>query len=152
MIWTILLGIGVVLLYLAHPWMNINAFRKVIGITLFLEVFYLIGHYIMEWPFPTPNVLLQLFVVSGLGVALGIFFSRLWPLPPHKGFERIFRTFLLVIPALGLGMGLQVFLQGAYATQAIYLIFAMAAWLGSGHFVRNETETKAIPSKQGLEG
>ncbi|WP_156291675.1 hypothetical protein [Oceanobacillus salinisoli] len=144
MTWTIILGGFAVVLYLVHPWMNIHAFRKVIGITLFLELFYLLGHYIMEWPFPTPIVLLQLLVVSGFGVALGVFFSQLWPLPPQKGFERILRTFLLVIPALGFGMGLQVLLQGAHATQAIYLIFAMAAWLGSGHFIRKEAEMKNI--------
>ncbi|MFD2044706.1 hypothetical protein ACFSTA_07880 [Ornithinibacillus salinisoli] len=136
--WTIIIAVCIGVFYFLHPWMNLKTFQKVIGITLFLEVFYLVGHYVMSWPFPTPIVLAQLFVVSGMGVALGVFFSRLWPLPPHKGFERIFRTFLLVIPALGFGMGLQVLLQGAQATQAIYLIFACAAWLGSGHFVRRE--------------
>ncbi|SES91080.1 hypothetical protein SAMN05216389_103147 [Oceanobacillus limi] len=140
MIWTILLASSVALFYIFHPWVNLKTFQKVIGITLFLELFYLVGHYLMSWPFPTPIVLGQLFVVSGLGVALGIFFSRLWPLPTHKGFERIFRTFLIVVPSLGLGMGLQVLLQGAQATQAIYLIFALAAWIGSGHFVREDTE------------
>ncbi len=139
--WTILLGALMVVFFLLHPWLNLIAFRKVIGITLFLEIFYLLGHYIMGWPFPAPIILLQLFVVTGLGVALGIFYSRLWPLPQNKGFERIFRTFLIVVPSLGLGMGLQVFLQGAFATQAIYLIFALSAWLGSGHFVKNANET-----------
>ncbi|GAE92389.1 hypothetical protein JCM21714_1383 [Gracilibacillus boraciitolerans JCM 21714] len=137
--WTLILGCVVILLFLLHPWMNIKTFQKVIGITLFLEIFYIIGHYVMAWPFPTPIVMGQLFVVSGLGVALGVFFSKIWPLPPlEKGFERIIRTFLLVIPALGFGMGLQILLQGAFATQAIYLIFACAAWLGSGRFVREE--------------
>ncbi|RKQ37275.1 hypothetical protein [Oceanobacillus halophilus] len=154
MFWTIVLGIGMALLYLIHPWMNVKILQKVIGITLFLEVFYLVGHYVMGWPFPTPIILIQLFVITGVGVALGVFFSRIWPLPPHKGFERIFRTFLIVIPALGFGMGLQVLLQGPHATQAIYLLFALTAWLGSGHFIREgEAETgNLLQRKKELEG
>ncbi len=136
--WTLVLAGLLVILYLFHPWMNMKTFQKVIGITLFLEIFYLTGHYLMQWPFPTPIVFVQLLVVSGMGVAIGVFFSRIWPLPFEKGFERIFRTFLIAIPALGFGMGLQVILQGAHATQAIYLIFAFAAWIGSSRFVREE--------------
>ncbi|WP_235162490.1 MULTISPECIES: hypothetical protein [Sediminibacillus] len=131
-----IIAISATVLVWFHPWMGLQTFRKAIGITLFLELFYLIGSYALDWPFPTPLVLIQLFVVTVWGVLLGIAFSRIWPLPSHKGFERIFRTFLVVIPALGLGMGLQVLLQGAQATQAIYLIFALSAWLGSGHFIR----------------
>ncbi|WP_085992573.1 hypothetical protein [Oceanobacillus senegalensis] len=144
MFWTITLGISMMLFFVAHPWLKIKTFQKVVGITLFLEMFYLLGHYSLGWPFPTPIVLFQLFVVTGIGVVLGVFFSRIWPLPPFKGIERIFRTFLLVIPALGLGMGLQILLQGAQATQAIYLIFALAAWLGSDHFVRKQNSAKAV--------
>ncbi|ENH95837.1 hypothetical protein J416_14031 [Gracilibacillus halophilus YIM-C55.5] len=132
----------VVLVFIIHPWFDLKTFQKIVGITLFLEIFYVIGHYLMEWPFPTPVVLLQLFVTSGLGVMLGVCFSRLWPLPHEKGFERILRTFFIVIPSLGFGMALQVTLQGAEATQAIYLIFACAAWLGSGRFVRQTDERK----------
>ncbi|WP_245830992.1 hypothetical protein [Sediminibacillus massiliensis] len=135
-----IVAISLTILVWFHPMMGLLTFRKVIGITLFLELFYLIGSYLLDWPFPTPYVLIQLFVVTVWGVVLGIVFSRIWPLPSHKGLERIFRTFLVVIPALGLGMGLQVLLQGAQATQAIYLIFALSAWLGSGHFVRGAAE------------
>lgn len=148
--WTLVLAVLLIVLYLFHPWMNIKTFQKVIGITLFLEIFYLIGHYLMNWPFPTPITLVQLFVVSGMGVALGVFFSRIWPLPLEKGFERIFRTFLIAIPSLGFGMGLQVILQGAHATQAIYLIFALAAWLGSSRFVRQDKAV--ITSNKRIEG
>lgn len=88
------------------------------------------------WPFPTPKVIMQILVVVGTGIAIGVIFSRIWPLPEKKGFERIARTFLIVVPALGLGIGFQVLLQGQYATQALYLIFALATWLGSGHFIR----------------
>jgi len=52
----------------------------------------------------------------------------------------VLRTALLVIPALGLGIGIQVLLQGPQATQAIYLIFAFAAWFGSGHIMREHIE------------
>ncbi|MDX8047551.1 hypothetical protein SH601_16415 [Gracilibacillus sp. S3-1-1] len=145
--WTLILASLLIILFLFHPWMNRKTLQKVIGITLFLEIFYLIGHYLLDWPFPTPLVFLQLFVVSGLGVALGVIFSRIWPLPLEKGFERIFRTFLIVIPSFGFGMGLQVILQGIHATQAIYLIFAFAAWIGSGRFVRDEKTVLAHPKK-----
>ncbi|MGN8648005.1 hypothetical protein ACTNEO_18220 [Gracilibacillus sp. HCP3S3_G5_1] len=147
---TLILAGLLVMVYLFHPWLNLRTFQKVIGITLFFEIFYLTGHYLMKWPFPTPIVLLQFFVVSGFGVGLGVFFSRIWPLPLEKGFERVFRTFLIVIPALGFGMGLQVILQGAHATQAIYLLFAFAAWIGSSRFVREE-KANIVP-KQRIEG
>ncbi|SEQ90599.1 hypothetical protein [Piscibacillus halophilus] len=145
--WTLIFGCLSLLIYLLSPWMNLKTVQRAIGITLFLEVFYLLGHYIMDWPFPTPLVLMQLLVVSSLGVALGVCFSKIWPLPLNKGFERIFRTFLVVIPSLGLGMGLQILLQGAYATQAIYLIFALAAWIGSGQFVRTENGKQPVQKK-----
>ncbi|MGP4073991.1 hypothetical protein ACTWQB_15810 [Piscibacillus sp. B03] len=145
--WTLVFGCIALLVYILSPWMNLKTVQRAIGITLFLEVFYLLGHYIMEWPFPTPLVLVQLLVASSLGVGLGVCFSKVWPLPLHKGFERIFRTFLIVIPALGLGMGLQIFMQGAQATQAIYLIFALAAWIGSGQFVKVEKENQTISNK-----
>ncbi|MCT2537833.1 hypothetical protein NC661_12220 [Aquibacillus koreensis] len=137
-----IIAISLTILVWFHPWMGLQTFRKVIGITLFLELFYLIGSYLLDWPFPTPLVLVQLFVVTVWGVVLGIVFSRVWPLPSQKGFERIFRTFMVAVPALGFGMGFQLLLQGAQATQAIYLIFALAAWLGSGHFMRETTAKK----------
>lgn len=146
--WTLIFGCLAILVYLLSPWMNIKTVQRVIGITLFLEIFYLSGHYIREWPFPTPIILMQLLVVSGLGVALGVCFSKIWPLPLHKGFERIFRTFLIIIPSLGLGMGLQILLQGAYATQAIYLLFALAAWIGSGQFIKVEDSEQPVSNSK----
>lgn len=44
-------------------------------------------------------------------------------------------------------MGLHVLLQGANATQAIYLIFALAAWIGSGQFVKAEEEQPVSNNK-----
>ncbi len=136
--WTMTFAGLTFLLYAFQPLLDLRVIRKVLGITLFLELFYLCGHYFAGWPFPTPLVILQILITVGLGVALGVIYARVWPLPARPGFERIIRTFLLVIPALGIGFGLQALLQGMEATQAIYLLFALSAWLGSGHFVRKE--------------
>ncbi|MCF6094973.1 hypothetical protein L1765_13485 [Microaerobacter geothermalis] len=138
MTWTIILGILAIGIYMFTPMLDLRVVRKAVGIIFFLELFYIIGYYLMGWPFPTPLVIMQIFIVVGLGVALGVVFSRAWPLSPRPGFERVMRTLLLVIPSLGLGIGLQLLLQGNEATQAIYLMFALSAWLGSGHFVRKE--------------
>lgn len=131
----VLLGL-VVGVYFFNPYLNRIVVKKVLGITLFVEIFYLIGHYISDWPFPSPEVILQIVIVVAIGVAIGVIFSRIWPLPEKKGFERIFRTFLIVVPALGIGIGLQLLLQGQNPTQALYLVFALASWLGSGHFIK----------------
>ncbi len=125
-------------IYLLLPYLDLRVVKKALGITLVLELFYLIGYFLFDWPFPDWKALIQIVIVVFLGMALGVVFSKLWPIPPKKGFERIFRTFLLVTPALGLGIGLQLLLQGSEATQAIYLIFALSSWLGSGHFIREE--------------
>jgi hypothetical protein len=137
---TIILGIVTIVLYMIQPYLDLRVIRKALGIAFFLELFYIIGHFISDWPFPTPNAIIQIIITVGLGVALGVVFSKVWPLPPYKGMERIMRTLLVIIPALGLGVGLQLILQGNQATQAIYLIFALAAWLGSGHFIRDAKE------------
>ncbi|MBO8155647.1 MAG: hypothetical protein H0Z32_04230 [Bacillaceae bacterium] len=136
---TVVMGLLTLALFILHPYLNLVVLKKVFGIALFLEIFYLMGSYLSEWPFPTPKIIIQLIIVVALGVALGVVFSKIWPLPEHKGFERIARTILIIIPALGLGVGLQLVLQGQSATQAIYLIFALSAWLGSGHFIRKNT-------------
>ncbi|UFJ41499.1 hypothetical protein LOK74_02880 [Brevibacillus humidisoli] len=142
MSWTVVLAALMVIIYIMVPVLDLRAVRKAVGFSLFLQLFYLVGHYVGGWPFPTPRVIFQIFTVAGLGVALGVVFARIWPLSPRPGFERIIRTFLLVIPALGIGIGLQVLLQGQQATQAIYLMFALTAWLGSGHFVRQENNSQ----------
>ncbi|MGD9679246.1 MAG: hypothetical protein AB7V16_12970 [Vulcanibacillus sp.] len=125
-------------LYLLLPYLDLRVVKKALGIALVLELFYLIGYFFFDWPFPDWKALIQIVIVVFLGMALGVVFSKLWPIPPKKGFERILRTFLLVTPALGLGIGLQLLLQGSEASQAIYLIFALSSWLGSGHFIRTE--------------
>lgn len=148
MSWTVIFAILTAALYLSIPFLDLRAIRRGLGIVIFLQLFYLIGYYLADWPFPTPTVILQLFITVGLGVALGATFSKVWPLAPNPGFERIVRTLLIVIPSLGLGIGLQVLLQGPTATQAIYLIFALSAWLGSGQFVRQENGDDANGKKE----
>lgn len=125
-------------IYIFVPFIDLRVVRRALGLTLIVDVFYLIGHYLANWPFPDWLVLLQIAVVIFLGTALGVIFAKLWPIPPQKGFERILRTLLIVIPALGIGVVLQLLLQGGTATQAIYIIFALASWLASGYFVRTE--------------
>ncbi len=127
-------------IYIFAPYIDLRVIKKALGLTLILQLFYLIGHYIVAWPFPDWKVLLQIALVVFLGTALGVVFAKLWPIPAKKGFERVYRTLLIVIPALGIGAVLQFLLQGALATQALYIVFALASWLGSGHFVRKEEE------------
>lgn len=136
--WTFTFSVLTLILYILQPYLDLRAVRKVLGITLILQIFYLTGHYLAGWPVPTPLIILQICTSVGMGIALGVVFSRVWPISPQPGIERIVRTVLIVIPSLGLGVGLQILLQGNQATQAIYLIFAFSAWLGSGHFIRQE--------------
>lgn len=140
MTWTLVLLVLTIILYLSQPYLDGRVLRKAIGIAFFLELFYLVGHYLASWPFPTPLAIIQIAITVGLGVALGVTYSRVWPLTPKVGFERIIRTLLIVIPSLGLGIGLQVLMQGKQATMAIYLIFALSTWLGSGHFIKKELQ------------
>lgn len=95
------------------------------------------AHYAWELPFPTPLELVVILLVVVAGVALGIAFSRVWPLPEKKGFPRVIRTILLTIPALGIGIFIQVSLAGPRAVRAYYVMFALAAWFGST-FIREE--------------
>ncbi|MDQ3459631.1 MAG: hypothetical protein M3498_10090 [Deinococcota bacterium] len=120
------------------PILGLHVLRKALGLSAALFVFYLAGHYLWAFPFPTVSDLLTILMVATLGVGLGLTFARVWPLAPKPGLERVARTLLLTIPALGLGFGLQLTLQGAEPKQALYLIFALAAWLGSGLIVRLE--------------
>lgn len=111
MSWTLILASITVILYFSLPYLDGRVLRKALGIAFFLELFYLVGHYLASWPFPTPLVIFQIAITVGLGVALGVVYSKIWPLTSKVGFERIIRTLLIVIPSLGLGIGLQVLLQ-----------------------------------------
>ncbi len=122
------------------PTLKLKALRAALGVSLLFFVFYIAAHYIWDLPFPTPVDLLKIMITAIAGVGLGVGFSRLWPLPPQPGFERVIRTLLLVIPALGIGIGVQFLLEGFQAQRAFYLIFAFAAWIGSGFIVRYATD------------
>lgn len=111
--------------------------RRVLGIAAFLYLFYVAAHYAWDLPFPTVRELVTILFVVILGVGLGVAFSRVWPLPQEKGWPRAIRTALLTIPALGIGIFVQVTLAGPQAGRAFYAMFAMAAWLGSG-FIEEE--------------
>ena len=137
-IWSLVFSFLAIVIYILQPNLRQSAQLKVLGITFFLEIFYLAGYYIYNWPFPNPFIILQLVTVVGLGIALGAIFSLVWPIPSHKGFERVMRTLLISIPALGFGIGLQLLMQGNEPTQALYIIFAFAAWLGSAYNIKVE--------------
>jgi len=137
-IWSLSFSLLAIVIYLLQPKLRQSALRKVLGITLFLEIFYLMGYYFSDWPFPKPFVILQLVTIVALGISLGAIFSLVWPIPLQKGFERVMRTLLISIPALGFGIGLQLLMQGNEPTQALYIIFAFAAWLGSSYNIKVE--------------
>lgn len=115
------------------PNLTLRLLRLLVGISAFLFLFYVLGHYLTGWRFPTPLDLLRIASAVVLGGLLGLVFSRFWPLPPKPGFERIFRIFFLLLPALFFGYALQVFLG---ANQALSLILPLSAWLSSGLIIR----------------
>ncbi|RIH85421.1 hypothetical protein Mrose_02202 [Calidithermus roseus] len=123
--------------------------RRVVGIYLGVGVFYLLGSPFFGFPLPTPLQMLELLLAVVLGSLLGVGFSWFWPLPAGRGWERVARTLLLSIPALGLGLTLQLLLQGPQAQQAIFLVFALAAWLASGFIARLPGEAKAAEQGKG---
>jgi len=124
--------------------LTLRLLRLLVGISAFLFLFYVVGHYLTGWPFPTPLDLLRIASAVMLGGLLGLVFSRFWPLPPKPGFERIFRIFFLLLPALLFGYALQV-LTGA--NQALSIILPLSAWLGSGLIIRLPEEGHNSPAK-----
>lgn len=56
--------------------------RFFLGSLSLLFAFYLLGHYLLELPFPTPLHLLQVALGVGVGMGLGLLYHRIWPLPP----------------------------------------------------------------------
>lgn len=127
--------------------LGLHLARRILGLMAFFFVFYLVGHYLWGLSFPTPGTLLQIATAILLGSMLGLVFSRIWPLPPKAGLERIIRTLLLVIPSLGFGLALQLILQGPSPSQALYLIFTASAWLSSSMIVRLPEEGQNSPAK-----
>ncbi|RDI94641.1 hypothetical protein DV704_10895 [Meiothermus sp. QL-1] len=124
------------------PNLALRLTRLLLGIASFLFLFYTVGHYLTGWPFPTPLDLLRIAAAVLVGGGVGLVFARFWPLPPEPGFERIFRIFFLLLPALVLGYGLQILLS---ANQALSLIVPLSAWLASGLIVRLPQEGQKSP-------
>jgi len=80
--------------FVVAPNLALKITRTSLQISLFFFAFYIAGHYVFGFPFPAPLDLLQILFVAFSGVLLGVAFSRVWPLPPRAGFERIMRVFL----------------------------------------------------------
>lgn len=105
--------------------------RRALGVSIVLFAFYLSLHFLGRYRFLTPSDIVTILGLVFAGTWLGIGFSVLSPLPEERGLPRVVRTALLVIPALGIGVAIQIVLKGARSDMAIYAIFALAAWLGS---------------------
>ncbi|WP_101297130.1 hypothetical protein [Halegenticoccus soli] len=119
------------------PELALLSIRRTLGVSLVLYAFYLGLHYLSGYPFLTPTDVVTVLALVFAGTWLGIGFSLVAPLPEERGLPRVVRTILLTVPALGIGVALQIFLKGARSDMALYAIFALAAWLGST-FVREE--------------
>lgn len=114
--------------------------RRTLGISLVLYVFYLVVPSFWAVPPLTGEATLAIMTVVFLGVLLGVAFSRVWPVPAEKGLPRVLRTVVLSFPALGIGMSLQVTIEGAEPSRAYFVMFALAAWLGSAWLVADPVE------------
>lgn len=128
--------------------------RRTLGISLVLYVFYLIAPSV--WPVPplTGQDTVAIMAVVFLGVLLGVAFSTVWPVPAEKGLPRVLRTAVLSLPALGIGMAVQVTIEGAESSRAYFVMFALAAWLGSTWLVasppaEDEEEDDDLPVDDG---
>lgn len=118
--------------------------RRALGISLFLYAFYIVAFFVWDMPPLTGRDVLVILGVVFLGVWLGIGFSTVWPLPNERGFQRVLRTVLLTIPALGFGIAIYIFLEGAEGQRAYYIMFALGAWLGSLFIRDDESETDDV--------
>lgn len=119
----------------------ILSIRRALGVSIVLFVFYLALHSFGRYRFLTPGDIVTILGLVFAGTWLGIGFSALSPFPEEHGFPRVVRTTLLAIPALGIGVAIQIFLEGTRSDMAIYAIFALAAWLGST-FIREDETTQ----------
>lgn len=92
---------------------------------VFLFGFYLSGHFLLGFPFPTPVTLLHIALGTLVGMGLGRLYHRIWPLP-ELGLGRVVRMFILMPPAFVLGIGLMILLQSQVA---LHLLIPLIAWL-----------------------
>jgi len=115
----------------------LRAVRRTLAISVFLYAFYIVAPFLWEIPPLTTTDVVAILVIVFFGVWVGIGFSFFSPLPSEKGLPRAIRTALLAIPTLGIGIFIQLLVAGPDADRAFYVMFALAAWLGSG-FVKEE--------------
>ena len=127
------------------PTLALLSVRRALGVSVVLYGFYLGLHYLSGYPFLAPADVLTILGLVFAGTLFGVAFSFASPLPEAGGLPRVIRTALLVIPALGIGVILQVLIEGARSDMAIYAVFALAAWLGST-FVRENGDDGSDPS------
>lgn len=118
--------------------LGIRMIRRTLGISLALYVFYLIAPVFWNIPPLSTRDVLAILAVVFLGVVLGVSFSTAWPLPERTGLPRVFRTIVLTIPALGIGIAIHVTIEGAQGSRAYYIMFALAAWLASDFIREND--------------
>lgn len=116
--------------------------RRALGISLFLYAFYIAAYLVWDMPPLTGRDVLAILGVVYLGVWLGIGFSTVWPYPNERGFQRVLRTVLLTVPAMGFGIAIYIFLEGAEGQRAYYIMFALGAWLGSNFIRENGDDTE----------
>ncbi|OLV18746.1 hypothetical protein [Deinococcus marmoris] len=74
----------------------------------------------------SPGGVLLCLLLTALGFALGLMYTRYWPLP-EASFQRLVRMALLAIPAMGLAMALGLLLRPDISA----LVLALAAFLGA---------------------
>lgn len=120
----------------------VQSTRRALAVALGLQLFYVVAPSL--WPVPplTVGSVLAIVVVSFLGVWLGVVFSYVAPRPAEKGIPRVIRTALLTVPAMGIGIAIQLIVAGPQGGRAYHVMFALAAWLGSG-FIREEEDDEA---------
>lgn len=98
--------------------------RFYLGSLSFLFAFYLLGHYLLGFPFPTPTTLLHLALGAGAGWGLGRFTTGYGPSPSWAWPGGA--AFRPPPPAFMLGIGLLVLLQ---AQVALPYLVPLLAWL-----------------------
>lgn len=122
--------------------------RRTLGISLGLFAFYLLAPTLWDVPPLSTRDVLAIVGVVFLGVLLGIGISYFWPLPTKSGVPRAIRTAIFAIPALGIGMAIHVSLEGAEASRAYWIMFAVAALLGSTYVTEDDLETELADDDQ----
>ncbi|MFK7601506.1 hypothetical protein ACI3L1_04760 [Deinococcus sp. SM5_A1] len=98
-----------------------------LGLNVVLLAFTLLSRIFTPGADPlSPGGVLLCLLLTALGFALGLMYTRYWPLP-EASFQRLVRMALLAIPAMGLAMALGLLLRPDISA----LVLALAAFLGA---------------------